>query len=172
MHDGLHVVAVALTALAVFTHPGWRRGAKPLGIGVGVLMLVAMVDAVYLAVLAVPLWSFVLLVGALALAAARSPRRKRSGTDASAFCIVTHDALGLVAMAALLPFMQGGAGQGSHHAGHGVAAGLLVAVVLAVAGGHVAASVVASVRDARSWARAQYALMGGATLLMAGAAVA
>lgn len=171
MHQGLHLVAIAFTAIATCIHLRERRAADPLRTVTAALMLVAMVDAVYIRLLAPVLWTTILLVAALALAAVRSPRRLR--TAVAVRCDATHDALGLVALAALLTLMPVAAGTDAHdHTGHGVSPALLTTVVLAVAASHGVASLIACARDKRALERVQYVLMGGATLLMAGAAIA
>jgi hypothetical protein len=141
------------------------------GIALTVVMLIAMVDTVSLGVLAPPLWSGVLLIGALVLAAVSSPRRPGRRAECPPVCVPVSDGLGLVAMAALLPLMHGAGAGEAGHSGHGVGVGVLVLVVLMIAGGHVAASVAALIRDVPR-GRAHHVLMGGATLAMAVAAVA
>lgn len=175
MHDGLHLAAILVTAVAAAGHPGWRRRSTSSGLVAAVLMLTAMVDVAYLHRVGAPLWSAVLLAAAIAISALRSPRRR--GTEADAPGIgdaATHDALGLVVMAALLALMHTPAiaDSAAEHAGHGASRGALVAVVIALVFGYAAAMAVGWARARRSAHRAQYVLMGAAAILMAGATVA
>lgn len=170
MHENLHLLAAALTAAALWAHPGWRRR-DVAGVACAGLMLVAMADVLVVRALAPPVWSGMLLAAALGLAALRSPRRRGRAEESGPGCAAMSDGLGLVAMAALLPLMHGIVPAGSDHSGHGVGGGMLVAVVVAVAGGHVAASVLTYLRD-EPGRRVHHALMGGATALMAATAFA
>jgi len=171
MHEGLHLTAVALTAVAAGAHPGWARLSAAGDLAAALVMLAAMVDVMYLRVVSAPVWSIALFVTAMGMAAVASPRARRPRGHAAASCAVPHSALGLVATAALLPLMHpASTAEVSAHAGHGGAGmGMLIAVVLAAALAHVSACLLASVREARARGRAPHALMGAATGLMAAA---
>lgn len=171
MQDALHSVAMGLTAVAAGAHPGWRRGSAAHGLGAALIMLTAMVDAVVAHFLSVVVWTAVLLGSAMALSALRSPRRRTVRTDPDDPCSAAHEAIGLVAMAVLLPLMQNhSVATFVEHSGHGAAPGALVAVALVVSGAHVIGSVTACTRETTSRGRVQTLLMAGATACMAAAA--
>ena len=170
MTEALHPAAIGLTTIAAFLHPGWRRRAAFPGLLAVLLMLSAMVDGVLLHRISIVLWLAILDAAGIGLSAFQARRRRRaSGNAAEMPVAATHDAFGLVAMAALLPMMYGGFGEAgaAAHAGHTAAAGGLVTLVLATALAHAMVSAVASVRGVRSSERLMHLLMGGATLLMA-----
>lgn len=173
VHDTLHLIAVGLAALAAGAHIGRQKRGSALGLAAAILMLVAMIDAAYLNRVSIVVWTPLLLVAAIALAAVRSVRRRGVTMDGrDDVCVTTHDPLGLVAMAVLLPLMHAGSAPASDHAGHGVASGVLIAVVLSVVAAHVIGSLVASVRSLRTSSRLQYVAMGAATGFMAASAIA
>ncbi|MGR0219924.1 hypothetical protein [Agromyces sp. ZXT2-6] len=174
MTEVLHPAAIGLTAIAALLHTGWRRRAALPGLLAVLLMLGAMVDVVFLHRIGTVLWLAVLLAGAIGLSAVHAWRRRRAGEDAAELHVgATHDALGLVVMAALLPMMSGGLGEAGAdaHAGHGAGVSGLSALVVAAALSHTVVSAVASVRGVRASERLMHLLMGGATLLMAGHAL-
>lgn len=179
-HGILHLVAVLLSAGAVVAQGALLarvrdRGAAS-GFAAAALMLAAMVDAAYVGTVSPIAWTALLLGAGVALAASRSSRRRcvvADGGAARGVAVATHDALGLVAMAALLPLMSGpgSTDDAAAHAGHGAGGGLLTAVVLAVAVGHVIGAGAAFTRSPGAAARLSCLLMGGATAFMAAAAV-
>lgn len=174
-HSGLHLAAVGFTAMGVCAQVEWRRwrgcSSTALLLVAEVFALGAMVDTVAFESARAVLWAPLLIAAAIVVAAVRSPRRATAGLSVQRGGTGTHDALGLVAMAALLPLMSPGTTPTAGHAAHGGTVGLLVALVLAVAGGHVIATAVACVREARGWRRARHVFMACATALMAAAVV-
>jgi hypothetical protein len=170
MTEALHPAAIGLTAIAAALHPGWRRRASLPGMVGVLLMLAAMADAVFLQRITVVLWMAVLLAAGIGLSATEARRRRRGGGDAADLRVAPlHDGLGMVAMAALLPTMDGGVAEagGLAHLGHGALAGGTVTLVLTTAVPHVLATAVASVRSAGASERLMHLLMGGATAVMA-----
>lgn len=165
-HDLLHGAAVVLTAVAVGVHPGWRSRLRLPRLTGCVLMLVAMVDVAYLGLLSVVFWVPLLVLSAIALSAVG--RRDRSG------CVARlHDSLGLIVMAALLPFMHPATGHSipasTAHAGHTSMGGLLGLLTGALVLCHAVGSLWGVARTAEPAVRGQYLLMGGATALMSAA---
>ena len=180
-HGLLHLVAVLLTAGAVVVQgallSGGRRRSAALGLVAAVLMLVAMVDAAYIGAVSPIAWTALLVVAGVGFAAAGSSRRRivlAGGGPAEGVGVTTHDALGLVAMAALIPLMaiDVAGGDAGAHAGHGAGAGPLTVVVLAVALGHVVGAGAAFARSPGLGPRLSCTLMGGATAFMAAAVLA
>lgn len=130
-------------------------------------MLAAMVDLAYTHRLSVIVWMPLLLAAAIALAAGRSVRGKRAMKSAhGGVWSTTHDPLGLVVTAAILPLMHVRPTSAGGHA-HGPAVGVLIAVVLLVAVGYVLGSLIACARFSSAKDRVQFGGMGLAALLMA-----
>jgi hypothetical protein len=130
-------------------------------------MLAAMVDLAYMHRLSVVVWMPLLLAAAIALAAARSVRGKRAMESAhGGVWFTTHDPLGLVVTAAILPLMHVRPPSASGHA-HGPAVGVLIAVVLLVAVVYVLGSLIACARYSTATDRVQFGGMGLGALFMA-----
>jgi hypothetical protein len=133
-------------------------------------MLLAMLDASVTRAVSPVYWAALLLVGAMAVALWRSPRRRRgrvmprTGDDR----MTLHTTLGMVAMAALQVGMHGAAvtvaaGTHSHHGG----GGLLQAALLAGAIAYAAFTVLLVRRAHGLLDRAQFVAMGASVALMA-----
>lgn len=167
-HDAAHLVAIGFTVLAIGVHAcRWTRSSVSSLIA-AILMLSAMADAAFIHLLSTVVWIPLLLGAAIAVAAARSVRQRSAGTDAGALvCVSTHEPLGLVVTAAILPLMHAAPGEVGDHEGHGAPLGFLIAVVLLISAGHVLGSLLASVRSSTLAGRVQFAAMGLASLFMA-----
>lgn len=174
-HALLHLAAIAMTSMAVVLHPGIRDRSCAGDLVAGVVMLAAMVDAMW--VRTVPIvFSMALLVGtALIVSAVRSVRARAGRGDGGGACRSSHTPLGFVVTAACLPFMQVPAvsanAAGVGHAHHGGSAMNLTALVVALAAAYVITSAVAARFADQAGERAHFALMGIGTGAMALAAV-
>lgn len=170
--DTLHLVAIGLTVLAVGVHPGWRRRACVPELVAATFMLAAMGDVALVHSLSVVVWIPLLIAAAMALAAFRSVRRRAGQpSTGTGLCATTHDPLGLIATAAILPYMHGATASVSEHE-HGGHGDIWMALILLVAAGHILGSLVAGVHAEGRPGRIQFTAMGGATLFMALALVA
>lgn len=174
-HALLHLAAIAMTSMAVVLHPGIRDRSCAGDLVAGVVMLAAMVDAMW--VRTVPIvFSMALLVGtALIVSAVRSVRARAGRGAGGGACRSSHTPLGFVVTAACLPFMQVPAvsanAAGVGHVHHGGSAMNLTALVVALAVAYVITSAVAARFADQAGERAHFALMGIGTGAMALAAV-
>lgn len=173
-HALLHLAAIAMTAMAVVLHPGIRDRSCAGDLVAGVVMLAAMVDAMW--VRTVPIvFSMALLVGTALIVSAVRSVRARAGRGGGGACRSSHTPLGFVVTAACLPFMQVPAvsanAAGVGHVHHGGSAMNLTALVVALAAAYVITSAVAARLADQAAERAHFALMGIGTGAMALAAV-
>ncbi|MET0830158.1 MAG: hypothetical protein ABWY26_11590 [Microbacterium sp.] len=168
LHDALHPAAIGFTVLAVCAHPGWRSREASIGLVAAILMLAGMIDTAYANLLSVVVWIPLLLAAAIGVSAARSVRRPRVRTGAGdGVWVTTHDPLGLVVTAAILPLMHVGSAPAGTHAGHGAPMGVLIALVVIIAAWHVVGSFLACVRNSATAERVQLVAMGISTSFMA-----
>jgi hypothetical protein len=161
----LHAWALAPAAIGTCCLAADRARVRAPEFVASVVTLVAMVDAALGRVIAPVLWSALLLLGAMALAAVRNGRGAEMTPMRSAQTMTVHTAIGMVVMAALLVVMgPSGAGASAHN--HGTSAGVLTAAMLGSVAVYAAGSVVAAARTGRWLDRAQYGAMGASTLVM------
>jgi hypothetical protein len=133
----------------------------------GLVMAAAMMDTTLFQQFSTVAWMAVLLVVAMVGAAARSPRRRLSG-GGQGLCATVSSALGLIAMAHMLPLMNGAVGvaasEGHSHAGSPI---VLIMFVVLLSASHAIVSIVAAVRSAGRVRTLESLLMGAATGSMA-----
>ena len=170
MTEILHAWALAPAAIGTCCLAADRRRVRAPELVASAVMLLAMMDAALVRVVAPVLWSALLLVGAMALAALR--RRRRTGLEpiGSAETMTVHTAIGMVVMAALLVTM-GHAGVASPPHAHGMGSVALSTTMLGAVAVYAAGSAIAAARARRWLDRAQYAAMGASTLVMGIAAL-
>lgn len=163
----LHLGALVPAAIGVGALAGMRRDAGRPELGAAVLMLVAMTDAMTVAVLPPVVWFAALVAVGLVLAASRRARPVAAAPDAM---LSTHLALGMISTAALILLMPGmssaapSLAASAHEHGAGAAMPTLLGVGLAL--GTVALAVVALRRE-RSWlSRIHHATMTASTVAM------
>lgn len=133
-------------------------------------MLLAMVDAALVGIVPRAYWAGLLILGALSLAALRSPRRGNRMRATGDAVMVLHATLGLVAMSALLLAMTPTGTGASPHA-HGMGAGATTALIVLASVAYGAWSAFAALRMHARLERAQFGAMGLATVVMAAAIV-
>ncbi|MBZ4486608.1 hypothetical protein LQ938_06490 [Microbacterium sp. cx-55] len=170
MNEALHVWALVPAAASACCVAADRRRVRVPELAASVIMLLAMVDAALLGIVPRPYWAALLIVGAVGLAALRSPRRRhrpRSDDDA---LMTVHAALGLVAMAALLLAMAPASAAAPAHA-HGLGAGATTGLFVVASIAYGAWSAIAAQRAHGRLVRAQFGAMGLATVVMAAAIV-
>ena len=165
MTELLHVWAIAPAVLGTLCLVADRRRLWAPDLAASVLMLVAMADATFTAVVPVVYWAVLILAAAMALAALHRARRPTPPADTA---MTVHATSGLVVMAALLVAM---ALDGHHTTATGQVHGGTSSSTLAIVVGsgvvaYTAASIGASVRARRWLDRAQYGGMGASALAM------
>jgi hypothetical protein len=159
MSETLHMWAVAPAAIGTCCLAADRARVRPPEIVASVVMLVAMLDAGLLGLVAPVYWAAVLLIAALALAAWRRPRQRR--TPRVPTTMTLHTALGLVMMAALQVAMGTHPPTSAHTHGVGLGPLLLAAVI-----GYGIASVLLLRRMPARLDRAQIGAMAASIVLM------
>ncbi|MDQ7879796.1 hypothetical protein Q9R08_17525 [Microbacterium sp. QXD-8] len=178
MAELLHAWAIAPAAIGACCLAADRSRARWPDAAASVLMLVAMLDAALTRLVAPVYWAALLIACAMALAAWRRPRGRRSEAHPLPETgMAVHSGLGLIAMAALqlgmgydpLAAASPAASAAAH--GHGGGGGLLLAVLLGGALAYAVFSALLLVRAHRSLDRAQLACMGVSVVLMAAASV-
>jgi len=167
MPEILHAWALAPAAIGTCCLAADRGRVRVPELLASILMLVAMLDAALTHAVPAVVWATVLIGSAIALAALRSPRRRRARRAPADIGMLVHTTVGMVAMAALqLSMLHAETATGGGHV-HGVGRGLLDGLLI---GGSIAYAVFSAVLAARAHTRldrAQDVAMGASVCLMA-----
>lgn len=174
----VHLLALAPAGVGVCCLAADRRRSRGAELAVGVLMLVAMTDAVVSGILPTVWWTVLLLAAALVLVAvhgrARGRRRPAAGSERA---MVVHSALGMIVMGALMLAMPAASGVASgtadvaRAAGAHAHGGTSLAVVALLGAVYAAGSVALAVRAHDVLGRMQYGAMAASVALMSAATV-
>ena len=158
--ETLHLWAVAPAAIGTCCLAADRARVRPPEVVASVLMLLAMLDAGLFGLVAPVYWTALLTTAALALAAWRRPRQRRTPPVPTPMTL--HTTLGLVIMAAL-QLAMGAHGSPTGHT-HGVT---LVPVLVVAVVGYAGLSVLTMHRMPARLDRAQIGAMTASLVLMA-----
>ncbi len=171
MPEILHAWALAPAAIGTCCLAADRGRVRVPELLASLLMLVAMLDAALTHAASNVVWATLLIGSAIALAALRSPRRRRTRAAVAAASaevgMLVHTTVGMVAMAALqLSMLHSGTAAGAGHV-HGAGRGLLDGLLIVGAIAYGVFSAVLAARAHTRLDRAQDVAMGASVCLMA-----